>query len=185
MQKGCIHLLRHHNGASNWRARYGASLATAARLHSCVDGRLVYLGGEHDDWYDPDFCIYNDVAVEDSGGHIDIFIYPETVFPPTDFHTASLVGKTLCLIGCLGYKDARKFDETPVYCLDTETYSMSRLETYADAPGWIFKHEAEFDRRNNEIRVWGGSVLRPDETVCANEREYVLSLANGAWRSIY
>jgi hypothetical protein len=23
------------------------------------DGRQVYIGGEHEDYYDPDFCIYN------------------------------------------------------------------------------------------------------------------------------
>jgi hypothetical protein len=88
------------------------------------------------------------------------------------------------LIGCLGYKDARKIDETPVYCLDTETYAMSRLETYGDAPGWIFKHEAEVDRRNSEIRDWGGSVSQMDDTLSANGREYALSLPDGIWRTI-
>ncbi|KAF7982859.1 hypothetical protein HWV62_25078 [Athelia sp. TMB] len=33
---------------------------TATRL---PDGRIVYIAGEHEDWYDPDFCIYNDVIV--------------------------------------------------------------------------------------------------------------------------
>ncbi|KAK0623763.1 hypothetical protein B0T14DRAFT_517016 [Immersiella caudata] len=27
------------------------------------DGRIVFIGGEHEDGYDPDFCIYNDVVV--------------------------------------------------------------------------------------------------------------------------
>jgi hypothetical protein len=27
------------------------------------DGRIVCIGGEHEDWYDPDFHIYNDVVV--------------------------------------------------------------------------------------------------------------------------
>jgi hypothetical protein len=27
------------------------------------DGRVVYIAGEHEDFYDPDFCIYNDVVV--------------------------------------------------------------------------------------------------------------------------
>jgi hypothetical protein len=34
------------------------------------NGRLIYVGGEHGDWYDPDFCIYNNVVVEDSSGNI-------------------------------------------------------------------------------------------------------------------
>ena len=27
------------------------------------DGRIIDIGGEHEDWYDEDFCIYNDVTV--------------------------------------------------------------------------------------------------------------------------
>lgn len=148
------------------------------------DGRLIYVGGEHEDWYDPDFCIYSDVVVEDTDGNIEICIYPETVFPPTDFHTASLVGKTLYLVGCLGYKDARAIGETPVYRLNVDTYAISRLESYGDCPGWIFKHEAEFDRANNEIRVWGGSVLQPDDTMASNSHEYALSLSSEIWRVV-
>lgn len=33
--------------------RYGASCT------KLPDGRVVCIGGEHEDWYDPDFCIYN------------------------------------------------------------------------------------------------------------------------------
>ena len=28
------------------------------------DGRIVHIAGEHEDYYDNDFCIYNDVVVE-------------------------------------------------------------------------------------------------------------------------
>ncbi|KAF8978121.1 hypothetical protein BGZ46_006822 [Entomortierella lignicola] len=37
--------------------RFGATLT------ELPDGRHVYIGGEHEDYYDPDFCIYNDVVV--------------------------------------------------------------------------------------------------------------------------
>src|SRR5581483_4661437 len=56
------------------------------------DGRLVCVGGEHEDSYDPDFCIYNDVVIFTPAGGIEIYGYPRDVFPPTDFHTATLVG---------------------------------------------------------------------------------------------
>ena len=148
------------------------------------DGRLLYVGGEHEDLYDPDFCIYNDVVVEDTDGNINICLYPESVFPPTDFHTATLVGKTLYLIGRLGYKDARIAGETPVYCLDINTLAVSQLDTFGDNPGWIFKHQADFDRTNEEIHVWDGSVLQPDETMVANVHEYALSLSGRIWRVI-
>jgi hypothetical protein len=42
-------------------------------------------GGEHEDFYDPDFCIYNDVFVHERDGSVAIYGYPESVFPPTDY----------------------------------------------------------------------------------------------------
>ena len=59
------------------------------------DGRAVQIAGEHEDHYDPDFTIYNDVFVHEPDGTIRIFGYPEAVFPPTDFHTATLVEPSL------------------------------------------------------------------------------------------
>ena len=32
------------------------------------DGRIIHIAGEHEDYFDPDFCIYNDVVVEYAGG---------------------------------------------------------------------------------------------------------------------
>ena len=56
------------------------------------DGRRIFIAGEHEDWYDPDFFIYNDVVVISTNGDIEhIFGYPIEVFPPTDFHAAAYV----------------------------------------------------------------------------------------------
>ena len=52
------------------------------------DGRVIHLAGEHEDGYDPDFCIYNDVVVEYPGGRREFYLYPKDVFPPTDFRAA-------------------------------------------------------------------------------------------------
>jgi hypothetical protein len=52
------------------------------------DGRIIHIAGEHEDHYDADFCIYNDVVVEYPGGRREFYLYPKDVFPPTDFHTA-------------------------------------------------------------------------------------------------
>src|SRR5579859_4644379 len=67
------------------------------------NGTIVCIGGEHEDFYDPDFYIYNDVIILAPEGQITIFGYPKNVFPPTDFHTATLVGNQIYVIGCLGY----------------------------------------------------------------------------------
>ena len=64
---------------------------------------MICIAGEHEDYYDPDFCIYNDVVVLGLDGSVEIYGYPKDVFPPTDFHTATLVGDRVIVIGRLGY----------------------------------------------------------------------------------
>ena len=60
------------------------------------DGRVVLIAGEHEDAYDPDFYIYNDVVVQHPDGSLDIYGYPRDEFPPTDFHSATLVSNRWC-----------------------------------------------------------------------------------------
>lgn len=47
--------------------RFGQSLTLLP------DGRAIQIGGEHEDYYDSDFCIYNDVFVHHPDGRIEIF----------------------------------------------------------------------------------------------------------------
>jgi hypothetical protein len=51
--------------------------------------RVVSIGGYYDDH--PDSLIYNDVVVRDLRGNVRVFGYPRDVFPPIDFHTATLI----------------------------------------------------------------------------------------------
>ncbi len=122
------------------------------------DGRIVQIAGEHEDGSDPDFCIYNDVFVHATDGAITIYGYPASLFPPTDFHTATLVDDYIYLIGSLGYQGSRQFGRTPVYRLDVETFQMERLETTGEQPGWIYKHRAVLSDVH-EITISGGTVL--------------------------
>lgn len=103
------------------------------------DGRLVFIGGEHENFYDPDFHIYNDVCVYDknkdstassnggagsgSGSAFAVNCYPPHVFPPTNFHTATLVKGTpyIYVISCTGGSYGRE-RKTPVYRLDTRDF---------------------------------------------------------------
>lgn len=131
------------------------------------DGRIVCIGGEHEDFYDPDFCIYNDVIVlrpapGDSDvtvdrGEVEIYGYPADVFPPTDFHSATLVGDTIYIIGGLGYGDVRKPGVTPVYALDTRNYHIAKVVTTGTLPGWVHDHSAEYDPARHAITIRGGS----------------------------
>lgn len=158
--------------------RYGQSLTFLP------DGRIVQVGGEHEDYYDPDFCIYNDVFVHDRAGGVTIFGYPSAIFPPTDFHTATLLGPTIYLIGSLGYADARQYGHTPVFRLDTRDFRVERLATTGDAPGWIYKHRAA-PLGERAIRVWGGTIVTATGTNAEytdNLGSYVLDLDQAMWR---
>ena len=148
------------------------------------DGRMVQVGGEHEDYYDPDFCIYNDVFVHETDGTMQIYGYPEDVFPPTDFHTATLMESYIYLIGSAGYAGTRHYGETPVYRLDTTTFHMERLETSGDKPGWIYKHRA-MAVGLHEIQVIGGHVLifsDGKEEHCENSTVFVLDIEQRLWR---
>ena len=146
------------------------------------DGRIVQIGGEHEDGYDPDFCIYNDVFVHDVASGISIFGYPEAVFPPTDFHTATLIGEYIYVIGLLGYPAKRSYGTTSVYRLDTRNFSMELVETSGTPPGWIYRHRAVLVSAH-EIRISGGTVAAKEHEDAANEKFYLLDTKNRVWRA--
>ncbi len=144
------------------------------------DGRAIQIGGEHEDFYDADFCIYNDVFVHGADGSIAVYGYPESVFPPTDFHTATLLGETIYVIGSLGYQDKRQHGVTLVHRLHISTLRMERLETQGEGPGWIYKHRASAIN-SHEIRVWGGEIATSDDDA-GNVAAFVLDVETLVWR---
>ena len=90
------------NAEPSWSfKRHGQTKTTLA------DGTVIQVAGEHEDSYDPDFFIYNDVVVTKPDGEIIIYGYSIKDFPPTDFHSATLVGNEIILIGSLGYPEQR------------------------------------------------------------------------------
>jgi hypothetical protein len=152
--------------------RFGQSLT------ELPDGRIIEIGGEHEDSYDPDFCIYNDVVVHDGQGNFQIFGYPQAVFPPTDFHTATLVGDYIYIIGRLGYYQSRTYHQTPVYRLDCRSYQIEPVVT-TNSPGWIYKHRAEY-LESGVIVISGGSIEDAKESK-ENSIEYQLDLKTLIW----
>jgi ankyrin repeat protein len=155
-------------------ARYGQSLTRLA------DGRLVEIGGEHEDHYDIDFCIYNDVIVHHGDGTFDIFGYPEAVFPPTDFHTATLFGEWIYIIGSLGYMERRVPDFTPVYRLNINSFSIEPVDCRGDLPGWIHKHRAS-RISPHEVQVSGGEI-QSEAHYGPNPSVYYFDIRTGVWR---
>ncbi len=150
------------------------------------DGRIVEVAGEHEDHYDPDFCIYNDVFVHDHNGNVTIHGYPEALFPPTDFHTATLIGEHIYVIGSLGYFGSRHYGTTPVYRLDVTTFAMERLETRGEQPSWISGHRAGLTSAHT-IQVAGGSVLsnwNGVESDSENAAVYTLNVEKLVWKKV-
>ncbi len=145
-----------------------------------ADGRTIYIGGEHEDYYDPDFYIYNDVVVVAPDESVAIYGYPREVFPPTDFHTATLDGDRIWIVGSLGYADGREAGTTQVCRLDLQTFAIEQVATAGDPPGWIHKHEAQLV--DGVILVRGGMVEYPSGTSLEeNIDEWALDLATLTW----
>jgi ankyrin repeat protein len=146
------------------------------------DRRVIEIAGEHEDHYDPDFCIYNDVIVHHGDGTFDIYGYPEDVFPPTDFHTATLVGNFIYIVGNLGYMGERRHGTTQVYRLEVNTLAIEPVETFGNSPGWIGKHRAKLI--GNGIEITGGNVCGQadgTETYEKNHDRYVLDVQSMTW----
>lgn len=154
-------------------SRYGQSIT------ELEDGRVVEVGGEHEDFYDPDFCIYNDVVVYDGEGGFTIYGYPKDVFPPTDFQSATPFEGWIYLIGSVGYLGERDLGRAQVYRLSTDDFHIERVETSGDDPGWIGRHLARLRPP--------ASVLVSRGTLCTSEgredseRGYVFDLRSHAW----
>ncbi|MEO0909635.1 MAG: ankyrin repeat domain-containing protein [Pseudomonadota bacterium] len=143
------------------------------------DGRLVLVAGEHEDHYDADFCIYADVTVLGTDGKLEHFIYPKDVFPPTDFHTATLVGDHIWLIGCLGYPEQRDHTQTQVLRLSTLDFSITPVETSGVSPGWIHRHRSVLIE--DGILVTGGKI---EPGYRDNRSTFSLNLKTLVWQEV-
>lgn len=142
------------------------------------DGRTLFVAGEHEDHYDPDFFIYNDVVVRYEDDSIDVYGYPESDFPPTDFHSATLVANRVILIGNLSYAGNRRPGQTQVLSLDIHSLGVERIETSGECPGWIFNHSATLE--NDAILIRGGEVY-DEEGILENIDDWMLDLQSLRW----
>lgn len=146
------------------------------------DGRVFWIAGEHEDYYDPDFFIYNDVIVQSPDGDVRIFGYPESTFQPTDFHSATAIndGLEILIIGSIGYSGSRDPSSTPIHSLNTETLAIQRLESSGTPPGWISRHTAKLSKENHSILIRGGEIETADGQV-ENIDDWSLSLPDLTW----
>lgn len=156
------------------------------------DGRIVCIAGECEDSYDPDFCIYNDVVVltppagsrtvTRDTGKVEIYGYPEAVFPSTDFHSATLVGQHIYVVGRIGYVGTRDPSTTPVLRLDCATFSFATLPCKGEPPSWLHRHHAAYDAARHALTLRGGAIIVPGKGAAVEQRAvYRLHLADARW----
>lgn len=147
------------------------------------DNEFIEIAGEHEDSYDTDFCIYNEVFHHLGDGEFTIYQYPENLFPPTDFHTATLVNGHIYIIGNLGYPEKRAYGATPVHRLNIQSFEIEKVETLGDCPGWIYNHSA-YHEGQSTIRIQGGEILeKPGEKEShrLNTLDFELDLETLKW----
>jgi len=155
--------------------RYGQSETTLP------DGRVLLIAGEHEDHYDPDFFIYNDVIVKNPDGSVYFYSYPEADFPPTDFHSATLLEEEILLIGNLGYPEDRRPEETLVQKLSLKDFHIKEIKTSGECPGWISDHQASLVPAKGKVVITGGQVFGEDGSLLENIDDWSLDLATWKW----
>lgn len=167
-----------YGGNAAWSAeRFGQSTT------NLPDGRILLIAGEHEDHYDPDFFIYNDIIVRHPDERIEILGFPKKVFPPTDFHSASLVDGKIILIGNLGYPEDRKTGETQILVIDPKTWEIRKQPSTGESPGWIHSHQATVD--NGFITITRGNVWKDHDTqLIENFDDWRLSLTDWTWERL-
>lgn len=155
-------------------SRFGQSITR-------INGKEIFIGGEHEDYYDEDFYIYNDVVVVNSDNSVEIYNYPKDIFPPTDFHSASLINdQTILIIGSLGYQEERQYRFTPVYALNINDFKIEKVITHGEFPGWIYEHKAILSEDNTSIKIVGGNFVE-SENLLENIDEWELDLETFKW----
>lgn len=113
-----------------------------------------------------------------------LYGYPKEVFPPTDFHTATLVDNYIYIIGNLGYKVHT--NETQVFRLDCDTFQIEKIETSGEKPGWISKHKAKF-QPSSQIYITAGEIwtkIDGEVSHTDNSSDYILNLTTFEWSRI-
>lgn len=149
------------------------------------DGRIIYIAGEHEDSYDPDFYIYNDVVVVHPDDSVEFYCYPKEDFPPTDFHSATLVGNKIVIIGNLGYSEERVKDYSQLYILDLESFKIEKVNSSGNSPGWIHGHRAILSSDKTCITVTKGKIdLGRKFSLRENIDDWQFNLQDGRWERL-
>lgn len=117
-------------------------------------------------------------------GSVKIYGYPVDVFPPTDFHSASLCGDEILILGGLRHPDERDHNDTFVFRLQLSEFSIQRVETHGTSPHWLYDHAAELDSTGRKLVCSGGRVThKPTGRTLENLVTWEFDLSTNTWSS--
>ena len=150
-----------------------------------ADGREIHIAGEHEDFYDSDFYIYNDVIVIEPDDSIIFYNYPKDVFLPTDFHSATLIEDIIVIIGNISYPEYREIGVTQIYQLDIDSFKITKIESIGNNPKWISRHKAILSEDKKSIKIIGGQIdVGGNRSLIENIDEWELNVKTWEWRQL-
>jgi hypothetical protein len=127
-------------------------------------------------------------VIHDGKGKFEIYGYPKEAFPPTDFHSATLVGEWIYIIGCIGYPEQRQEGRTPVYRLKVPSWEIEEVETSGEIPSWLHGHRSNYEVERHVIRIDGGDQFAAGEgdrlQIIPNTESFELDLSSFRWRKL-
>lgn len=140
---------------------------------------------ESQDYYDPDFDIYNDVTIkyhdQDLKFSYEIWNYPESQFPPVYAHSTVYDDRTnqVYITGGLGTGDRQRKGVTEIYQLNLESKDIQQVETFGESPPCLHNHETKM-WNYDLIEMKGGHILK-NNIVIKNLYVWYFNLKTKTW----
>lgn len=101
-------------------------------MDELMDGSTILIGGNHEDYYDPDFHVYNDVTIvteTDGVKDVTIYMYHWDVLPPLEYHQTIVDEEK-------GYIDIKCENES-IYRLFLEDYHVECIKDPPKTEGHV------------------------------------------------
>ena len=122
---------------------------------------------DYNDYYNPDFKIYNDVCIKADGlKKIELWSYPEEQFPPVYNHD-TVYDKNMNLVyitGGLGLGERQRKNITEIYQLNLETKDIEHVDTLGESPPCLHNHHTKM-WNYDLIEMRDGNILKNGKAI--------------------
>lgn len=121
---------------------------------------------DYNDYYNPDFKIYNDVTIRHFDSKYELWNYPEEQFPPVYAHD-TVHDKNIDFVyitGGLGSGDRQRKNITEIYQLNLETKDIEHIEALGDSPPCLHNHHTKM-WNDDLIEMRDGDILKNGKAI--------------------